>query len=82
VRFHSGRKVTRNRHGLIAAKHQLATRERERERQEIKQAEKDKREEDRLRKKDRREEIELRIKWATIGATIAGIFVTLVVKFA
>ncbi len=62
------------------AKHQLATRERER--QEIKQAEKDKREEDRLRKKDRREEIELRIKWATIGATIAGIFVTLVVKFA
>lgn len=62
------------------AKHQLATRERER--QETRQAEKDKREEDRLAKKDRREEIELRIKWATIGATVAGIIVTLVVKFA
>lgn len=61
------------------AKHQLATRERER--QETKQAEKDKREEDRLRKKDRREEIELRIKWTTIGATVAGIIATLVVKF-
>lgn len=64
---------------LALAKHQLATRERER--QEAKQAEKDKREEDRLRKKDRREEVELRIKWATIGATIVGIIATLVVKF-
>jgi hypothetical protein len=62
------------------AKHQLATRERER--QETRQAEKDKREEERLGKKDRREEIELRIRWATIGATVAGVIVTLVVKFA
>lgn len=64
---------------LALAKHQLATRERER--QEAKQAEKDRREEDRLRKKDRREEVELRIKWAAIGATVAGIIVTLLVKF-
>ena len=62
------------------AKHQLATREQER--QETRQAEKDKREEERLGKKDRREVIELRIKWATIGAMVAGIIVTLVVKFA
>lgn len=61
------------------AKHQLATRERER--QETRQAKKDNREEERLGKKDRREEIELRIKWATIGATVAGFIVALVVKF-
>lgn len=62
------------------AKHQIATRERER--QESKQAEKDRREEERLSKKDRREEVELRIKWAAIGATVAGSIVALVVKFA
>lgn len=57
------------------AKHLLATRER------MRKEAKDNREEDRLRKKDRREEIELRIKWAAIGASIAGLVVTLVVKF-
>ena len=56
------------------AKHQLATRERER--QEAKQLDKETREEGRLRKKDRREEIELRLKWATVGAAFAGIIAT------
>lgn len=59
------------------AKHQLSTWERER------QSEKDLRGEARLVKKDQREE---RIKWATIGATVAGatvtLIVTLIVKFA
>lgn len=62
------------------AKHQLVTRERER--QEIRQAAKDSREDERTAKKDRREDIELRIKWLTIGATLAGIVASLVVKFA
>jgi hypothetical protein len=62
------------------AKHQLATRERER--QEEKQAERDIRDDERFNKKDRREEIELRIKWAIFGATVAGIVATLIVKFA
>lgn len=62
------------------AKHQLATRERER--QEVWQAEKDRREDERTTRKDRREDIELRIKWLTIGATLAGIVASLVVKFA
>ena len=61
------------------AKHQLATRERMR--QDSKQAEKGAREEERLRKKDRREEMELRIKWPTIGATVAGVIVTTVAKY-
>lgn len=50
-------------------------------RQDSKQAEKDAREEERLRKKDRREEMELRIKWPTIGATVAGVIVTTVAKY-
>ncbi|MEF9966214.1 MAG: hypothetical protein RR779_17760 [Comamonas sp.] len=62
------------------AKHEIASRERER--QDARQAEKDKVEEERWRKKDRREEIEVRIKWAAIGATVVGAIATLVVKFA
>lgn len=40
------------------------------------------REEERLNKKDRREEIELRLKWAGIGAAIAGSIAGLILKFA
>lgn len=64
------------------AKHQLATRERER--QELKQAEKEAKEEERLKRKDRREERELRIKWAAAGAAAVGALVgiaTLAAKF-
>ncbi|XHS77492.1 hypothetical protein ACFJGW_17470 [Burkholderiaceae bacterium UC74_6] len=52
------------------AKHELATRERER--QEAKQVERDVREEARLALKDKRDDRELRFKWAHAGMVLMG----------